>query len=75
MRDQELKNLVDEFLYLVEVGSGSQVADESELARLSPLKRLIEPEEVARIVVLLSGSAAAGINGQAWNIDGGGVMS
>ena len=28
--DDELENLVDEFLYLVEVGSGSQVADESE---------------------------------------------
>jgi hypothetical protein len=34
VRDEELKNLVDEFLYLVEVGSGSQVADESELAHL-----------------------------------------
>ncbi len=34
MRDDELKNLVDEFLYLVEVGSGSAEADESELAHL-----------------------------------------
>lgn len=34
MRDEELKNLVDEYLYLVEVGSGSTVADESELAHL-----------------------------------------
>ncbi len=32
--DDELKNLVDEFLYLVEVGSGSSVADESELEHL-----------------------------------------
>lgn len=32
--DAELKNLVDEFLYLVEVGSGSTAANESELAHL-----------------------------------------
>lgn len=34
VRDDELKNLVDEYLYLVEVGSGSVIADESELAHL-----------------------------------------
>ena len=34
MQDNELKNLVDEFLYLVEVGSSSTAADESELAPL-----------------------------------------
>lgn len=34
MRDDELKNLVEEFLYLVEVGSGSTLADESELGHL-----------------------------------------
>ena len=34
MTDDELQNLVDETLYLVEVGSGSPVADESELAHL-----------------------------------------
>jgi len=34
MHDDELTNLVDAFLYLVEVGSGSTTADESELAHL-----------------------------------------
>jgi hypothetical protein len=34
LRDDELKNLVDELLYLVEVGSGSTTADESELEHL-----------------------------------------
>jgi hypothetical protein len=34
VRDDELSHLVDEYLYLVEVGSGSQEADESELAHL-----------------------------------------
>lgn len=51
--DTELVNLVDELLYLVEVGSGSVVADESELAhlldRLALAMRTIvvpgEPEE------------------------------
>ena len=32
--EDELKNLVDEFLYLVEVGSGSAAANESELELL-----------------------------------------
>jgi len=32
--DQELRNLVDEFLYLVEVGGGSTASNESELAHL-----------------------------------------
>jgi hypothetical protein len=32
--DSELKNLVEEYLYLVEVGSGATVADESELEHL-----------------------------------------
>jgi hypothetical protein len=34
VRGDELRNLVDEMLYLVEVGSGSQLADESELAHV-----------------------------------------
>ena len=34
MRDDELKNLVDELLYLVEVGSGSPAEDDAELAHL-----------------------------------------
>ncbi len=46
----ELSNLVDEFLYLVEVGSGSALADESELAHLLDrialaMRLLVLPEE------------------------------
>jgi NAD(P)-dependent dehydrogenase (short-subunit alcohol dehydrogenase family) len=44
------------------------------LERLSPQNRLIEPEEVASVVVMLAGDLAQGINGQAINIDGGAVM-
>jgi len=45
------------------------------LAKMSPLKRLIEPEEVASIAVFLAQETSGGITGQAINIDGGGVMS
>lgn len=45
------------------------------LARFSPQRRLIEPQEVARVVVMLAGEGAAGITGQGINIDGGAVMS
>jgi len=47
---------------------------EAELAAMSPLGRLVEPEEVARVVAHLVADEAAGITGQAWNIDGGSVM-
>jgi NAD(P)-dependent dehydrogenase (short-subunit alcohol dehydrogenase family) len=44
------------------------------LEQFSPQKRLIEPEEVAAVAVLLAGDAAKGITGQGINIDGGAVM-
>lgn len=44
------------------------------LASGNPQKRLVQPEEVAAMVVYLASEAAKGINGQAINIDGGGVM-
>jgi NAD(P)-dependent dehydrogenase (short-subunit alcohol dehydrogenase family) len=43
------------------------------LERVSPQNRLITPEEVAVVAVLLAGDSARGINGQAINIDGGAV--
>ena len=45
------------------------------LAKSSPQRRLIEPEEVASIAVFLAQDSSKGITGQAINIDGGGVMS
>lgn len=45
------------------------------LARMSPQQRLIEPAEVARVVLMLAGEGARGITGQAINVDGGTVMS
>ncbi|MCH8055750.1 MAG: SDR family oxidoreductase [Deltaproteobacteria bacterium] len=40
----------------------------------SPQNRLIAPEEVARLAVMLASDSAKGITGQAINIDGGAVM-
>ena len=44
------------------------------LKSASPQNRLIAPEEVAAVVVLLASDIAGGINGQAINLDGGQVM-
>jgi NAD(P)-dependent dehydrogenase (short-subunit alcohol dehydrogenase family) len=43
-------------------------------ARTSPQNRLIAPEEVASLALLLASEKAAGITGQAINVDGGAVM-
>jgi 3-hydroxybutyrate dehydrogenase len=44
------------------------------LAKISPQKRLIEPEEVAAVAVFLAAESSRGITGQAINVDGGTVM-
>jgi meso-butanediol dehydrogenase/(S,S)-butanediol dehydrogenase/diacetyl reductase len=44
------------------------------LEALSPQKRLIQPEEVATVAVMLASPGAGGIHGQAINVDGGAVM-
>lgn len=43
------------------------------LERMSPQKRLIEPEEVAAVAVFLALDSSKGITGQAINVDGGEV--
>jgi NAD(P)-dependent dehydrogenase (short-subunit alcohol dehydrogenase family) len=43
-------------------------------AASAPQNRLIEPEEVASLALLLAGEKSSGITGQAINIDGGAVM-
>jgi NAD(P)-dependent dehydrogenase (short-subunit alcohol dehydrogenase family) len=42
---------------------------------LTPQGRLVTPAEVAAVCVFLASGAARGINGQAINVDGGGVQS
>jgi NAD(P)-dependent dehydrogenase (short-subunit alcohol dehydrogenase family) len=54
---------------------GKPFDDSLELfASTSPQKRLIEPTEVAHLVLVLASESASGITGQAINIDGGAVM-
>ena len=44
------------------------------LAAQSPQNRLIQPEEVASLALMLASEGAGGINGQAINLDGGSVF-
>lgn len=44
------------------------------IKRMSPQQRLITPEEVAALALLLASEDGRGINGQAVNVDGGAVL-
>jgi len=52
----------------------SEVEARKTLEKLSPQNRMIDPEEVSAMVVMLASDIAQSINGQAINIDGGAVM-
>jgi 3-oxoacyl-[acyl-carrier protein] reductase len=43
--------------------------------RLTPLRRMVEPEEIAHAAVFLARPESAAITGQALNVDGGFIMS
>jgi NAD(P)-dependent dehydrogenase (short-subunit alcohol dehydrogenase family) len=60
---------------IVETTGRTEAEAENAIARMSPLGRLLEPEEVADAVVFLASPDAAAINGQAIVIDGGGVQA
>jgi len=51
-------------------------ADEAmeSIKKMSPQNRIIEPEEVAALALLLASDEGRGINGQAINVDGGSVL-
>lgn len=53
-----------------------RTADEAldTLKKMSPQNRLVTPEEVAAIALLLASDAGRGINGQGINVDGGSVF-
>jgi NAD(P)-dependent dehydrogenase (short-subunit alcohol dehydrogenase family) len=54
---------------------GKSVEEALDLFRAtSPQRRLIEPEEVASLTLMLASGSASGITGQAINVDGGAVM-
>jgi NAD(P)-dependent dehydrogenase (short-subunit alcohol dehydrogenase family) len=44
------------------------------IRKMSPQNRLVEPEEVAALALLLASEEGRGINGQAINVDGGSVL-
>jgi len=44
------------------------------LKKMSPQNRLVTPEEVAAVALLLASDAGRGINGQGVNVDGGSVL-
>lgn len=52
----------------------SEAEARATLEKTSPQNRLITPEEVAHVVVMLVSEDARGITGQAINVDGGAVM-
>ncbi len=53
----------------------STVDSEAAVAALSPLGRLLEPDEVAFAVAFLAAPEAAAVNGQTIVLDGGGIQS
>jgi NAD(P)-dependent dehydrogenase (short-subunit alcohol dehydrogenase family) len=53
----------------------SEADSEAALAGLTPLGRLLEPDEVAFAVAFLAAAEAAAINGQTIVLDGGGVQA
>jgi 3-hydroxybutyrate dehydrogenase len=52
--------------------SAAQALDS--IKKMSPQNRIIEPEEVAALALLLASEEGRGINGQAINVDGGSVL-
>ncbi|OLF11858.1 SDR family NAD(P)-dependent oxidoreductase [Actinophytocola xanthii] len=60
---------------VAETTGRSTVDSEASLAALSPLGRLLEPEEVAFAVAFLAAPEAGAINGQAIVLDGGGIQA
>jgi NAD(P)-dependent dehydrogenase (short-subunit alcohol dehydrogenase family) len=67
MTDASIANIV------ARTGMSAQDA-QAALANTSPQQRLIAPDEVAAVVLLLVSEGGRGINGQAINVDGGAVM-
>jgi NAD(P)-dependent dehydrogenase (short-subunit alcohol dehydrogenase family) len=45
------------------------------LAAFSPQKRLVEPDEVAALAVLLASDDARSVTAQAWAVDGGATQA
>jgi NAD(P)-dependent dehydrogenase (short-subunit alcohol dehydrogenase family) len=60
---------------IAEITGRSTEDSERVITSLSPLGRLLEPDEVAFAVVFLAAREAAAVNGQAIVLDGGGIQA
>lgn len=60
---------------IAETTGRSEEDSERVLAGMSPLGRLLEPDEVAHAVTFLAARESAAINGQAIVLDGGGIQA
>ena len=60
---------------IVEKTSRSEEQARAELEQMTPLGRLLEPDEVAAAVAFLASPEAAAINGQTIVLDGGGLQT
>ncbi len=59
----------------IEAKTGKSAADSlAAIKATNPQRRLVEPEEIAALAVLLASDEGRGINGQAINVDGGSVL-
>ncbi|MGH9391213.1 MAG: SDR family oxidoreductase, partial [Vicinamibacteria bacterium] len=68
-------DMADEAARNIAAKTGKSEAEATRwLEALSPQNRLMEPEEVAAVAVLLASEEARGVNGQAINVDGGAVV-
>ena len=67
MTEESIRRIV------AKTGRSAEAARQA-LEGLSPQMRLIQPEEVATLTVMLASPEARGIHGQAINVDGGAVM-
>ena len=67
MTDESIRRIVEK------TGRAPDAARQA-LEALNPQQRLIRPEEVAAVAVMLACPEAGGIHGQAINVDGGAVM-
>jgi NAD(P)-dependent dehydrogenase (short-subunit alcohol dehydrogenase family) len=65
-------DMTDQTIANIEARTGKD--GEAALAAMTPLGRLVEPEEVAFAVAFFAAEEAAAINGQSLIIDGGGVQ-
>ena len=69
-------DMTEETLRRIATTTGRSTEDsERVLAKMSPLGRLLEPDEVAFAVVFLAAREAAAVNGQTIVLDGGGIQA